>query len=69
MSESVRNPSSDLDSFEKFQKLKITLVHLFDSVYDKLTDTDLLERCLGGYTPSNDKSLNVIIRSMTSKMH
>lgn len=62
-----RNPSSDLDSFGKFQKLKITLVQLFDSVYDRLTD--LLERCLGGYTLNNNKSLNVIIWSMTSKMH
>ncbi|CAK9813129.1 Transposable element Tcb2 transposase [Anthophora plagiata] len=37
--------------------------------YDRLTDTDLLERCIEGYTQNNNESLNAVIWSMAPKVH
>ena len=42
---------------------------LIKLVDDSLTNTNLFERCLEGYTQNNNEILNAGIRSMAPKVH
>lgn len=61
--------SGTLDSYKHKNPIPVVVQKVIKPVYDRLTDTDLLERCLEGYTQNNNESLNAVIWSMAPKVH
>lgn len=61
--------SATLDSYEHKTSIPETVQDAIKPVYDRLTDNNSLERCLGGYTQNNNESLNTVIWSMAPKVH
>lgn len=61
--------SATLDSYKHNNPIPETVQDAIKPVYDRLTDVNLLERCLEGYTQNNNESLNAVIWSMAPKVH
>lgn len=58
-----------LYSYKQRNSIPVVIQTVIEPVYDRLTDADLLERCLEGYTENNNECLNAVIWSITNVLY
>lgn len=58
-----------MDSYKHKNSIPVVVQKVIKPVYDRLTNADLLERCLERYTQNNNESLNAVIWFMAPKVH